>query len=606
MSANHGVGVLMCSSYSSGNLSRIGIGLFSRLIRLRWSATEFSAPFLSMISMLNSWIRSIHRINLGFASGFFNKNLSVAWPNGTRVYTKVPNGQVKLADWNWTRYQLYRHDLGLWLLLLTPFDQNRISLCRIGVGLDTLSCTITRLLLASSLHWPRWSRLVYAHAEWFELEMAMGHPSPAESASVDLDNYCDASFGNAFPLLKVAALAFPLGFGIVCEGPLEMVSCLELAFSIVVIVVARTMVLDIVESVVDNLLVLEFDSVSCNVGYISVGCSTKVRIPVSLTSDFRIHSSESSIPLQPQEDFEWLDDDVLKYRSLILSSYVERLARSEDWVHPNFAASYAIAPCSSDEWSYQSAQNNETDFIYMYETVLYDLGVILPFDDFAPRVLQILGVAPSQLHSNSWATIQAFRIVCRALFNGTKQVSLSPNEQTHLDLLEEFPKGMNCKKIMAMIFEPHLVSCLLARKEKAQTDDSHPGTVKQVAHEASPSPASLGKRKQLDSRKGSRKNGRVATSSNLDVGFIAPSAMLGTSEGVTDALAHIIIISSSPIVNSPPSSPSIVNSPPLSPNSSTLPTSDSQLLLPPSPTTNLTDFRIALNTNSFQFFEFNP
>ncbi|RDY09673.1 hypothetical protein CR513_05939, partial [Mucuna pruriens] len=32
-------------------------------------------------------------------------------------------------------------------------------------------------------------------------------------------------------------------------------------------------------------------------------------------------------------------------------------------------------------------------------------GVVLPFDCFAANVLQILEVAPSQLHPNGWAAI---------------------------------------------------------------------------------------------------------------------------------------------------------------------------------------------------------
>ena len=41
-----------------------------------------------------------------------------------------------------------------------------------------------------------------------------------------------------------------------------------------------------------------------------------------------------------------------------------------------------------------------------------DLHIILPFDDFTMGVLQILKVAPTQLHPNSWATLQVFCILC--------------------------------------------------------------------------------------------------------------------------------------------------------------------------------------------------
>ncbi|RDX69519.1 hypothetical protein CR513_51357, partial [Mucuna pruriens] len=46
---------------------------------------------------------------------------------------------------------------------------------------------------------------------------------------------------------------------------------------------------------------------------------------------------------------------------------------------------------------------------------LQRLGISLPFDFFFIDVLRTLGIAPSQLHPNSLAILQAFKIVCRAL-----------------------------------------------------------------------------------------------------------------------------------------------------------------------------------------------
>jgi len=43
----------------------------------------------------------------------------------------------------------------------------------------------------------------------------------------------------------------------------------------------------------------------------------------------------------------------------------------------------------------------------------FDLHVSLPFDVFTVSVLWALNVAPSQLHPNTWASMQAFRVVCR-------------------------------------------------------------------------------------------------------------------------------------------------------------------------------------------------
>ena len=49
----------------------------------------------------------------------------------------------------------------------------------------------------------------------------------------------------------------------------------------------------------------------------------------------------------------------------------------------------------------------------MYSCLFADLHVSLPFDAFTAGVLKELNVAPTQLHPNSWVSMQAFRIVCR-------------------------------------------------------------------------------------------------------------------------------------------------------------------------------------------------
>jgi len=42
--------------------------------------------------------------------------------------------------------------------------------------------------------------------------------------------------------------------------------------------------------------------------------------------------------------------------------------------------------------------------------------VRLPLDDFTMGVLRALNVAPTQLHQNSWAYMQAFRILCQSVY----------------------------------------------------------------------------------------------------------------------------------------------------------------------------------------------
>ncbi|QCE14641.1 hypothetical protein DEO72_LG11g1644 [Vigna unguiculata] len=55
-------------------------------------------------------------------------------------------------------------------------------------------------------------------------------------------------------------------------------------------------------------------------------------------------------------------------------------------------------------------------FFYMYMCHFSQLHVRLLLDDFTMGVLRALDVAPAQLHPNSWAYMQAFRILCQSLY----------------------------------------------------------------------------------------------------------------------------------------------------------------------------------------------
>ncbi|RDX92462.1 hypothetical protein CR513_25397, partial [Mucuna pruriens] len=71
--------------------------------------------------------------------------------------------------------------------------------------------------------------------------------------------------------------------------------------------------------------------------------------------------------------------------------------------------------CSSSERVCHVVKDGEDNFMYMYETILLDLGVTLPFDHFTGDVLWMIGVALLQLHPNGWVSLQAFKVVCLAL-----------------------------------------------------------------------------------------------------------------------------------------------------------------------------------------------
>ena len=48
----------------------------------------------------------------------------------------------------------------------------------------------------------------------------------------------------------------------------------------------------------------------------------------------------------------------------------------------------------------------------MYTCFFSDLHVSLPFDKFTMGVLRALNVVPTQIHPNTWLSLQAFRLLC--------------------------------------------------------------------------------------------------------------------------------------------------------------------------------------------------
>jgi len=70
--------------------------------------------------------------------------------------------------------------------------------------------------------------------------------------------------------------------------------------------------------------------------------------------------------------------------------------------------------CGVTDRACHSRENAPVDFFFfMYSTLFVDLHVTLQFDNFTMGVLRTLNVAPTQLHPNLWASLQAFRVLCR-------------------------------------------------------------------------------------------------------------------------------------------------------------------------------------------------
>ncbi|RDX89292.1 hypothetical protein CR513_29000, partial [Mucuna pruriens] len=59
------------------------------------------------------------------------------------------------------------------------------------------------------------------------------------------------------------------------------------------------------------------------------------------------------------------------------------------------AEDFAIEHYSVEERVYHSVKEGVGNFIYLYETMIKDLGVVVPFDDYKVNVVRALGVAPT-------------------------------------------------------------------------------------------------------------------------------------------------------------------------------------------------------------------
>ncbi|KOM35252.1 hypothetical protein LR48_Vigan02g140200 [Vigna angularis] len=79
------------------------------------------------------------------------------------------------------------------------------------------------------------------------------------------------------------------------------------------------------------------------------------------------------------------------------------------------ASHFKLAVCQMIERVCHGRGNYPTDFFYAYATMFKDLKVLLPFSYFQMSVLRELNVAPTQLHPNGWAFMQAFSAVCIGL-----------------------------------------------------------------------------------------------------------------------------------------------------------------------------------------------
>ena len=79
------------------------------------------------------------------------------------------------------------------------------------------------------------------------------------------------------------------------------------------------------------------------------------------------------------------------------------------------SGAFALCRCREFETVCLGRGEGRKDFFYFYSCLFSDIHVRFPLDGFIMEVLGILNVAPTQLHPNSWAAIQVFRLLCDVL-----------------------------------------------------------------------------------------------------------------------------------------------------------------------------------------------
>ncbi|KOM57202.1 hypothetical protein LR48_Vigan11g023400 [Vigna angularis] len=119
----------------------------------------------------------------------------------------------------------------------------------------------------------------------------------------------------------------------------------------------------------------------------------------------------------PVPGYEWVPHEVRQ----LPSSFYDRQAFRNLIPHvclvksADDARHFKLAICQRTERVCHGRGNYPSDFFYVYATMFKDLKVLLPFSDFQMGVLRTLNLAPTQLHLNGWAFMQAFSAICSGL-----------------------------------------------------------------------------------------------------------------------------------------------------------------------------------------------
>ncbi|MED6145655.1 hypothetical protein PIB30_027374 [Stylosanthes scabra] len=118
------------------------------------------------------------------------------------------------------------------------------------------------------------------------------------------------------------------------------------------------------------------------------------------------------LPRVIPESCGWVDLDVLGAKSVVDEEFVESFNEHySSCVGSVGEGGYqVIAPDSEDRVYYVDVENDSC--IFVYEAIFTKVGIRLLFTEFEVEVLKGCGIAPSQIHPNSWGFIRGFEVIC--------------------------------------------------------------------------------------------------------------------------------------------------------------------------------------------------
>ena len=87
---------------------------------------------------------------------------------------------------------------------------------------------------------------------------------------------------------------------------------------------------------------------------------------------------------------------------------------------------------------------HDTYFFYMYMCLFTGLHMRVPFEEFTMGVWHILNMAPTQLHTNTWASLKGFRLL-------TEMFWLKPSPHVYLHSLNELVRGHSLLSLFVIL-----------------------------------------------------------------------------------------------------------------------------------------------------------